>query len=121
MEREWREASDLRASLVSIGIVVISAALLRGWNVRQGPLSPAENDIVGAVVQLFHTGAYRPAALAAPTLPVYLHAAIAIVHFLWGATLGMADDRRVRSGAGRCVGTRGVGAARHRRGLHRVS
>src|SRR5436190_421340 len=88
MEREWREASDLRASLVSIGIVVISAALLRGWNVRQGPLSPAENDIVGAVVQLLHTGAYRPAALAAPTLPVYLHAAIAIVHFLWGATLG---------------------------------
>ena len=88
MDREWREASDLRASLLSIGIVVVSAAVLRGWNVRQDPLSPAENDIVAAVVQLLHTGGYRPAALTAPTLPVYLHAAIAIVHFLWGATVG---------------------------------
>jgi 4-amino-4-deoxy-L-arabinose transferase-like glycosyltransferase len=89
MDREWREASDLRTSLLSIGIVVVSAAALRGWNVSQGPLSAAENEIVAAVVQLLHTGTYRPAALTAPTLPVYLHAAVAVVHFLWGATLGV--------------------------------
>src|SRR5437660_1717783 len=88
MDREWREASDLRASLLNIGIVVISAAVLRGWRVQQGPLAPAESDIVAAVLQLVHTGTYRPAALAAPTLPIYIHAAVAIVHFLWGATLG---------------------------------
>ena len=70
MDREWREASDLRASLLNIGIVVISAAVLRGWRVQQGPLAPAESDIVAAVLQLVHTGTYRPEALAAPTLPI---------------------------------------------------
>jgi hypothetical protein len=88
MDREWREASDLRASLLSIGIVVACAAALRCWGLRQGPIGPDENDIVSPVVQLLHTGAYRPAALVEPTLPVYLHAAVAVAHFLWGATIG---------------------------------
>src|SRR5438034_11647142 len=88
MDREWREASDLRASLLSIGIVVVSGAVLRYWNLRHGTFAPIESDIVGPVVQLLHTGSYRPAALLQPTLPVYLHAAVAVVHFLWGATSG---------------------------------
>ena len=88
MEREWREASDLRSSLLSIGIVVLSGALLRCWSLRYSGLAPIEHDIVDSVVQLLHTGSYRPTALVRPTLPVYLQAAVGIVHFLWGATSG---------------------------------
>ena len=87
-EREWREAIDLRSSLLSIGLVVMSAALLRYWNLRHGVVSPAETRIVGPVVQLLQTGSYHPDALVQPTLPVYLHAGVAIVHFLWGAIGG---------------------------------
>src|SRR5437667_711769 len=88
MDREWREAIDLRSSLLSIGIVVAVAAFLRGWNLGRGSVAPIETDIAGAVVQLLHTGAYQPAALVRPTLPVYLQTAVAIVHFLLGALTG---------------------------------
>jgi 4-amino-4-deoxy-L-arabinose transferase-like glycosyltransferase len=88
MEREWREASDMRASLLSIGLVVVSGALLRYWSLRHGGVMASEGEIVGAVVQLLQTGSYRPAALVQPTLPVYLQSAVAVVHFLWGALSG---------------------------------
>src|SRR5437763_5667018 len=88
MDREWREAIDLRSSLRSIGIVVAVGALLRGWNLGRGGLVPVETEIVAAVVQLLHTGAYQPVSLVRPTLPVYLQAAVAIVHFLGGAVTG---------------------------------
>ena len=87
-EREWREASDMRSSLVSIGLVVVSGALLRYWNLRHGAMSTTEMQIVEPVVQLLQTGSYHPQALTQPTLPVYLHAGIAVMHFLWGAIAG---------------------------------
>jgi len=88
-EREWREAGDLRrASILGIGVVVVSAALLRFWNLRDGAVSPTEREIIEPVIQLLHSGSYRPRALTHPTLPVYLQAAISIAHFLWGATIG---------------------------------
>jgi 4-amino-4-deoxy-L-arabinose transferase-like glycosyltransferase len=87
-DREWREASDLRASILGISVVVVSGALLRFWSLRYGPVSPLEREIIDPVVQLLHTGSYRPAALTRPTLPIYLQAAVATVHFLWGASIG---------------------------------
>jgi 4-amino-4-deoxy-L-arabinose transferase-like glycosyltransferase len=87
-EREWREAIDLRSSLLSVGLVVVAGALLRYWNLRHGAVSAAETAIIDPVVQLLQTGSYRPHALTQPTLPVYLHAGVAIVHFLWGAIAG---------------------------------
>ena len=87
-EREWREASDMRSSLVSIGLVVVSGALLRYWNLRHGAMSTTEMQIVEPVVQLLQTGSYHPQALTQPTLPVYVHAGIAVMHFLWGAIAG---------------------------------
>src|SRR5436853_3528432 len=88
MGREWREASDLRSSLASIGVVVAAGAALRFWNLRHGAVSPIESDIAGAVVQLLQTGSYHPAALVRPTLPVYLQTAVAVAHFVWGAAAG---------------------------------
>jgi 4-amino-4-deoxy-L-arabinose transferase-like glycosyltransferase len=43
---------------------------------------------VDPVLQLIHNGEYRPLALTQPTLPIYLEAFVAIVHFLWGAIGG---------------------------------
>jgi 4-amino-4-deoxy-L-arabinose transferase-like glycosyltransferase len=89
MEREWRESSDMRSSLLSIGLVVVSGALLRYWNLRHDPVSPAEAQIIEPVVQLLQIGAYHPRALTQPTLPIYLQAGVALIHFLWGAIAGM--------------------------------
>ena len=86
--REWREASDMRSSLVSLGLVLLSAALLRYWNLRYGPIAPVERDVIDPVLALIRTGSFRPPALAQPTLPIYAQAAVAIAHFVWGATLG---------------------------------
>ena len=88
VDREWREASDLRSSLVSIGLVVVSGALLRYWNLRHGLIAPLETDVIDPVLLLMHTGSYRPQALTEPTLPIYLHALVAIVHFILGAIVG---------------------------------
>jgi 4-amino-4-deoxy-L-arabinose transferase-like glycosyltransferase len=87
-EREWREASDLRVSILGISLIVVSGALLRFWNLRNGGVTPIEREIIDPVVQLLHTGSYRPLALTRPTLPLYLQAAVATVHFLWGAVIG---------------------------------
>jgi 4-amino-4-deoxy-L-arabinose transferase-like glycosyltransferase len=88
MDREWREAIDLRSSLINVGLVVVSAALLRYWSLRLGFASAIETEVVRGASQLIRTGAYRPAALTHPTLPLYLHTAVAIVHFLVGAVRG---------------------------------
>jgi len=88
IDREWREAIDLRSSLVSIGLVVVTGSLLRCWNLRHGLIAPLETDVIGPVLLLIHTGSYRPQALTQPTLPIYLHALVAIVHFILGAIAG---------------------------------
>lgn len=87
-EREWREAIDMRSSLVSIGLVVLAAALLRFIHLRQPWVTPLEAQIIDPTIQLLRTGSYRPAALARPTLPVYVQTAVAVVHFLIGAVTG---------------------------------
>ena len=79
----------MRSSLVSVGLVVVSGALLRYWNLRHGSVGPFETEIVDPVLQLIHTGSYRPQALVRPTLPIYLHALVAIVHFILGAITGV--------------------------------
>jgi len=78
----------MRTSLVTVGLVLTSAALLRFWNLAHAPLSVRELAIVAPVVQLLRTGSYRPPALASPTLPIYLQALAASLHFMWGAVGG---------------------------------
>jgi dolichyl-phosphate-mannose--protein O-mannosyl transferase len=88
MDREWREAIDLRSSLINVGLVVVSAALLRYWSLRVGFVSAIETEVVRGASQLIRTGSYRPAALTHPMLPLYLHTGVGIVHFLIGAVRG---------------------------------
>lgn len=89
MDREWREAIDMRSSLISVGVVLLSAAVLRFWNLSREQPSAIESEIIAPVLQLLQTGAYRPDALTRPTLPIYLQMLVAIVHFVWGAIVGI--------------------------------
>jgi 4-amino-4-deoxy-L-arabinose transferase-like glycosyltransferase len=88
MDHEWREASDLRTSIFGIGVVVLSAAVLRAWNLWHAVVDPTEAETVSVVAQLIHTGTYHPSILTRPTLPVYVQGAVAVAQFLCGATLG---------------------------------
>ena len=36
VEREWREASDLRTSRIALAIVLVAAAVLRYWAIGRG-------------------------------------------------------------------------------------
>jgi hypothetical protein len=87
-EREWREAIDMRSSLVSLGLVVVSAALLRYWNLRHGAIMPFEGQILDGAHQVVQSGSYRPLLLVRPSLPVYLHATVSVALFMWGAITG---------------------------------
>jgi 4-amino-4-deoxy-L-arabinose transferase-like glycosyltransferase len=88
MEREWREAIDMRSSLVNLGLVVLAGALLRFWNASHGFVSTIETEVLGGASQVVRTGSYHPAVLTHPTLPIYLQAAVGILHFLGGAIRG---------------------------------
>ena len=78
----------MRSSLLSIGAVLATAAVLRYWNITRGAAGPAESRIIEPVLQLLQTGSYHPRLLDQPTLPIYLQTAVAVVHFLWGALRG---------------------------------
>ena len=88
-EREWREAIDMRSSPGTVGLVLVSAALLRFWNLGHGVVSAPEQQTIEAVLGLMRTGSYHPPALVQPALAIYLHASVASVHFLLGAARGV--------------------------------
>ncbi len=58
-EREWREASDMRTSAVTTGLVLISAALLRFWALGSGipyAVGGDEPVIMGIVLDILRSG-----------------------------------------------------------------
>ncbi len=78
----------MRSSLLSIGVVVVSGALLRLWSLRDGSVTAAEAHLIDDVVRVLRTGTYQPASLNHPTLPLYLHVFVSVVHVLWGGLIG---------------------------------
>lgn len=78
----------MRASVVSLGLVLCSAALLRFWHLGDGELSAREVLVVDPVLQMLHAGSYRPSALAHPAFPVYVYTVVSVLHFIWGALGG---------------------------------
>jgi len=78
----------MRSSIVSIGVVMLVAALLRFWHLGRMVPSHDEMQFVDPVLEVMRTGAYRPPILSRPTLPVYLLLAVSAIHFIWGALIG---------------------------------
>jgi 4-amino-4-deoxy-L-arabinose transferase-like glycosyltransferase len=92
VEREWREASDMRPSRVNLALVLIAAAVLRFWGLRHGlPYSPAidEPEIVDRALAMMRTGTLSPHPFYDyPALYMYVQLAVFIVRFLIGAFTG---------------------------------
>lgn len=92
IEREWREASDMRVSTLGIGSVLLAAAVLRFWGVAQGlpgALGPEEPVIVDRAVEMLKSGDYHPHFFGHPTFAIYLHLVVASLRFIWGAASGL--------------------------------
>lgn len=91
MEREWREAVDLRSSSWALGAVLGVAVLLRFWNLSSGvpyAVEVDEPEIMDRVVRMMRTGDFNPHFFDYPGFYFYVQLAVACVRFLLGATSG---------------------------------
>ena len=91
VEREWREASDLRTSRLALAIVLISAAFLRLWAIHRGipyAVQVDEPEIVERALNMMRSGSLHPHFFDYPGLSLYLQLVVSIVRFVSGAIAG---------------------------------
>ena len=93
VEREWREASDMRPSRVNLALVLIAAAGLRFWGLGQGTSLLAGRstrpEIVNRALTMMRNGYAEPASLLRlPETLWYVQLVVYIVRFLIGAFSG---------------------------------
>ncbi len=89
LEREWREASDLRSSTAGLALVVVSAVLLRFWNLSVLPVpAPGEAAVFDPLLAILRTGTSNPHHFEQPTLGIFLQLIVGIARFLAGAVAG---------------------------------
>jgi hypothetical protein len=91
VEREWREAGDIRPSAFTLAIILAVAALLRFAALGAGiphSLGAGEPDIMSRAVQMMRTGDFNPHAFNVPGLYIHVQLGVAVVRFLVGATTG---------------------------------
>lgn len=96
IEREWREASDMRPSRASLALVLGVAAVLRFWALGHGlPYSPSvdEPEIVERSLNMMRSGSLNPQGFYDyPTLYMYVQLALYIGVFIVGALRGSWDS-----------------------------
>jgi 4-amino-4-deoxy-L-arabinose transferase-like glycosyltransferase len=91
MDREWREAADLRPSHVGLTLALIAAALLRFWTLGHGVpymLGVDEPEVMDRAIRMIQTGDFNPHFYDYPSLYLYVQAAVAVARFLFGAVRG---------------------------------
>jgi 4-amino-4-deoxy-L-arabinose transferase-like glycosyltransferase len=91
-EREWREASDMRRSTLTLVVVLVVAAALRFWALGAGipsTLGVDEPQIMNRSVRMMKAGTLNPEGFFDyPGLYLYLQAGVATLRFLAGAMAG---------------------------------
>ncbi|MBA3232243.1 MAG: phospholipid carrier-dependent glycosyltransferase [Acidobacteria bacterium] len=90
-EREWREASDMRQSTLTLVAILAVAAVLRFWGLGAGlPHAPGidEPEIMNRAVGMMKSGDFHPHFFDYPTLYIYVQLIVSTVQFLLGATAG---------------------------------
>jgi 4-amino-4-deoxy-L-arabinose transferase-like glycosyltransferase len=90
-EREWREASDMRQSTLTLVAILAVAAVLRFWGLGAGlPHAPGvdEPEIMNRAVGMMKSGDFNPHFFDYPTLYIYVQLVAATIQFLLGATAG---------------------------------
>ena len=91
MDREWREAADLRPSHVGLALALAAAALLRFWTLGHGVpyvLGVDEPEVMDRAVRMVQTGDFNPHFFDYPSLYMYVQAAVVVARFLFGAVRG---------------------------------
>lgn len=91
VEREWREASDLKPATLWLVVALAGGALLRFWALGTGlPYSPGVDEpaVMDRVVHMLRTGDFNPHFFDYPGLIFYLHVPLACLKFLHGASNG---------------------------------
>jgi len=92
MQREWREAGDLKPSRTALMIVIGVAAALRLWGIGNGipyAVGVDEPEIVARVVAMMKTGDFNPHFFDYPGLYFYVQLVVAVLRFMIGAMNGM--------------------------------
>ncbi len=91
VEREWREASDLRTSRMALAVVLVAAAVLRYWAIHRGipyAVQVDEPEIVERALNMMRSGSLHPHFFDYPGLSIYVQLLVSIVRFLGGAIGG---------------------------------
>jgi hypothetical protein len=91
VEREWREASDLKPAVVWLAVALGLATVLRVWAIGHASAQSAaggEADFVGRVLAMMSTGDLNPRAFERGGLLYYVHLPVAVFAFLIGALQG---------------------------------
>ncbi len=92
IEREWREASDMRPSRANLALVLGAALVLRFWALGHGlPYSPSvdEPEIAERALNMMRSGSLSPHPFYDyPTLYMYVQLVTYVVRFLIGAMNG---------------------------------
>ena len=90
-EREWREASDMRQSTVSIAAIMVVAATMRFVALDSGipyAIGVDEPEIVDRAVGMMRSGDFNPHFFDYPSLYIYVQLAVASARFMIGAMGG---------------------------------
>jgi 4-amino-4-deoxy-L-arabinose transferase-like glycosyltransferase len=91
MEREWREASDMRQSTLSLAAILCVAAALRFYGLGAGipyAIGVDEPEVVNRAVGMMRSGSLNPHFYDNPTLYIYVQLAVAVARFMAGAMAG---------------------------------
>jgi 4-amino-4-deoxy-L-arabinose transferase-like glycosyltransferase len=113
-EREWREASDMRKSTLSLAAILAVAAILRFHGLGTGipfAVSVDEPEIVDRAVAMMRTGDFNPRFYDYPGLYIYLQLAVSVVRFIAGAIGGEWQSLNQVTSADFFVWGRGLTAA----------
>jgi 4-amino-4-deoxy-L-arabinose transferase-like glycosyltransferase len=95
VERDWREASELRSPRVALAVVLISAAVLRFWSLGHGipyAVGVDEPQIVERAFTMMKSGSLNPHFFDYGSLTIYIQLAVSIVRFIVGAVTGAWDS-----------------------------
>jgi 4-amino-4-deoxy-L-arabinose transferase-like glycosyltransferase len=91
IEREWREASDMRRATLSLAIILAVAAALRFFALGSGipfAVGVDEPEIVNRAVTMMRSGDFNPHFFDYPTLYMYVQLVVAVARFMAGAMAG---------------------------------
>jgi 4-amino-4-deoxy-L-arabinose transferase-like glycosyltransferase len=91
VEREWREASDLRTSRIALALVLLSAVVLRLWAIGRGipyAVQVDEPEIVERAFNMMRSGSLHPHFFDYPGFSIYLQLIVSVTRFVAGAIGG---------------------------------